>query len=326
MCKSVLNEQFPVIVVKVYHRKEHLKRCIESLERAVGANNYHLIIGSDAPITNDHAEDIERVRDYLKNKERNHKFSKFSVIYHKNNVGEIENGNLCHQLAQVGGHDRFIMMEDDVIVGSYFLEFMKDSLKLFEADKKVIAINGYLDDKAKYIDNKPFLYNRFCAYGYASWYAKWVEMRPRIDTVNYAKYALGNLKHFKKIMNYAVNAKSYPFLAMRFYRAVDLEIGLMMEVEDYWVMVPHVSLTANKGLDGSGLRSGFNPRLQAIEPYEGRIEIPKLSEIKKISLIEIKDKISFNNIVINWFSIIVYRYLPFGFSLLKYIRRVKRSF
>lgn len=315
----------PAIIITVYDRRDHLKQCLESIEAAEGAEFYHVIVGSDAPAKKEHFEKITKVREYLKEKEKNHSFKKLSVIYHDVNVGENENFLKSQLLSKTHGHQSFIMMEDDVIVGRYFLDFMNSSLIKFIDHDDVILINGYLDNSLKTKDYNPFLYNRCSAYGFASWYKKWDMIEERRKSINYAARTLADLNLFKKLSILTPNAKSYPFLAEDFYKAADIEIGLMMELECLWALLPPVSLTANRGMDGSGLRSGADPVLQAMEPSHEKIEVTEPSNIKRFKLEEIKDKIQFKYIAANWFSFIVYKYIPFGFEILKRLRTIKKS-
>lgn len=325
MHDKILMSGNPAVIITVYDRRDHLKQCLESIEAAEGAEFYHVIVGSDAPAKKEHFKKINEVREYLKEKEKNHFFKKLSVIYHDINVGENENFLKSQLLSKSHEHQSFIMMEDDVIVGRHFLNFMNDSLRVFSEYKDIVVINGYLHPILKISDTEPFLYNRFNAYGFASWYKKWDLLQERLVTVNYPDRILSNMKLFKKQAKLTPYAKSYPFLAEKFYKAPDIEIGLMMEVEELWALLPPVSLTANRGMDGSGLRSGANKALQTMEPYQGKVEAPNPSTIKRIRLDDVNVSMSIKDTTQNWVSFILYRHIPFGFEILKYLRSIKKS-
>lgn len=323
MC-SFESKKYPAIIVTVYDRGAHIKKCLESLERAIGADSYHVIIGSDAPVKDEHLGAVESVREYLRSKQKNHGFKKMTLNLSEKNLGQVGNIEICNSIAQGEGHESFIMMEDDVVVGKGFLNFMARGLKKFAEDEKVISINGYLHPDTVIQDGEPFLYNRFCAYGFASWYTKWSSVLHNIDTVNYAKIFLADKKLLNKMVKYSPHAKSYPFLAERYYRAWDLEIGLMMELEGLWVVVPPISLTANKGMDGSGLRSGFDPRLQKIEANDDDIDFLTAS-YNKVTLDVLKGKATRKNMIYNWVSTFIYNYIPFGFAFLKIVRSILKK-
>ncbi|WP_188018946.1 glycosyltransferase family 2 protein [Psychrobacter sp. ANT_H56B] len=315
-----------VIIISVYDRLKHIKQCLESLEAAVGCNNYHVIVGSDSSATEEDSDKIDNLREYLLNKENNNGFKKLSVIYHKKNVGQGSNMKACDLLAKSYGYDSFIFMEDDVVVGTYFLNFMQEGLKRFASDEHVIAINGYLDPNIKTNNLNPFLFNEFSAYGFASWYKKWDYFEKRRISNNYAAEVLSNTNLFKEHAKFSLNAKSYPFMAENFYEAADIATCLMMDIEGLWVLVPPVSLTANKGLDGSGLRSGVNVALQAVNPYPDKVVFPKTSDIRSFKYDDIKNVTGIKNRTANWYSFIIYKYIPFGYAILKRLRKIKKIF
>lgn len=325
MTSQQITLEKPVIIITVYDRYHHIKQCLESLESAHGSEKYQIIVGSDAPSKDEHDEKINFLRSYLLKKEKSNRFKKITVLYHEKNVGANENMELCHLFAKSHNHQSFIFMEDDIIVGNYFLDFITDGLEAFRDDEEVITIHGYLDQSLNVNHLKPFLYNRSNAYGFASWYEKWDKLQKRINSTNYADRIISDIKLFKEQARLSPNAKSYPFLAENLYKAGDIEIGLMMEIEGFWALYPPVSLTANRGMDGSGLRSGVDETVQSMQPHHERVRIPELAEIKRFRLEEIKDSIGIKPRVSNWFSFVVYTYIPFGFKILKQLRTIKKS-
>lgn len=314
-----------VVIIKVYDRVTHLENCIKSLERCNGSNNIHVIVGSDANATKSHEERVKAVRTYLHEKEFSHRFYKLSVVYHEKNVGEQENSLACHSLAKSYGHEAFILMEDDIVVGRYFLKFMQDALLAYADQPEIIAVNGYLAHDLKRTPRSVFLYNRFCAYGYGSWYKKWDIVQKNRDSINFGAKIMDDFKKFCEISRFTTNVRSFPFLAERFYRAGDLEIGLMMEYEKLCTVTPPVSLTANKGLDGSGLRSGKNLVLQSREPFHDKLVLPRLETLERFGFEDLKNKISRKSRFVNILVFFIYRYVPFGFSILIKLRAFKKS-
>lgn len=317
--------QFPAIIITVYHRLEHLKQCLESIENSKGTENYHVFVGSDAAAIASHSDAINQVREYLRGKERNNAFCELTVISHLNNVGSANNAKLCYAEAKKQGHKTFIRLEDDVVVGKYFLEFMYDGLTKFQDDKKVIAINGFIHPNLKHQQNKPFLFDEFAPYGFASWFDKWDELRTKRDKNNYPLQVINHFKLFKKQSKATVHARTYPFLAEGFYRATDIELNLQMQLKELLVLAPPQAITANRGLDGSGLRSGVDNELQNMPVSDENYEIPMPDKINTVKYLEIADRVSLKNQAMSWFAFITYRFIPFGFSILKQARKIKRK-
>jgi len=315
----------PVILITVYDRYNHIKQCIESIECADGVESFDIIIGSDNAFSVDHQESINQVKSYLRKKISNNRFNNFTVIDHKHNVGESKNLKTLHKEAQNSGFKTFIHMEDDVVVGRYFLEFMEDALNIYKDETDVVAVRAYRDPSEEKYRQQTFLSNRMCAYGYASWYKKWERVCNLCDSRNYASIVLQDFKLFRSIVRYAANGKSYPFLAEGLYSASDIEIGLMMEVENLKILCSPESLTANRGLDGSGLRSGVDESLQRMEPSNKKIKVTKPKDIEYIPVQKSSRPVEFKLYMANWLSYFLYRYIPFGYSLLNWLRSVYKS-
>lgn len=317
-------ENMPVIIITVYDRKEHLKKCLESLEKANGVENYHIIVGSDAHLKNDHARKVDEVKNFLKHKKNDNKFFKFSVIDFTVNVGQIENFNECHKLAKSYGHQAFIAMEDDIIVGKFFLEYIYEGLLKTKNIPNIISVNSYLEHNWTEREFKSaFLFNGFNAYGYGCWYNKWDLLQKKRYSYNYAKEKIK--KSFFNDFLYNENAKSYPFLAENFYEAADIEFCLIYEMENFWALYPNISLSANKGMDGSGLRSGINLKLQNNQASNLPYESIDILDIEKKELCDLRDKISLKYQIQNLISYTIYSFIPFGFKALVYLRSMKQK-
>lgn len=317
-------ENMPVIIITVYDRKEHLTNCLESLEKANAVENFHIIIGSDAPSKNEHANKVNEVKSYLKHKQNDNKFFKFSVIDFTVNVGQIKNFNECHKLAKSYGHKAFIAMEDDIIVGKFFLEYICEGLLKTKNIPNIISVNSYLEHNWTEREFKSaFLFNGFNAYGYGCWYNKWDLLQKKRYSYNYAKEKIK--KSFFNDFLYNENAKSYPFLAEKFYEAADIEFCLIYEMENLWALYPNISLSVNKGMDGSGLRSGINLKLQNRKVNNLPYKPIDILNIEKKELCDLRGKISLKYQIQNLISYSIYSFIPFGFKVLVYLRSMKQK-
>lgn len=316
-----------LIIIVVYNRLHHIKQCLESLEAADTSQYYDVVVGSDAAESEKDYCDIEKVREYLVSKKDNNRFNSLTNLFHKENLGGHSNIIKCHDYAKKNNYSSFILMEDDVIVGKGFLAFMQLGLTKFQADNKVIAITGYrspvLHDTGI---QTAYLYDRFSAYGYASWYKKWDWIVRERESKNSVKLLLSDKKLYKEEALVSENAKSYPFLAEKYYTAGDLEVNILMRLNNLWVVSPPKTLTANRGLDGSGLRSPINLELQSLIPADDAFEIPNPGNIPKIKCKDIRSPLNIKYVAYNYFSFITYSYIPFGFRILKTIKTLKKNF
>ena len=97
---------------------------------------------------------------------------------------------------------KIIVLEDDLIVNRYFLKFMNEGLTLYEKNKKVASIHGYVypikDIKNKIKSNTFFIKGADC-WGWATWKRAWINFDSD------GKRLLQNLKN-KKIKEFNFNS------------------------------------------------------------------------------------------------------------------------
>ena len=125
----------------VYNRPEHTERTISTLKTCRLADQSELYIFSDGPKSDqdgDQAKVLE-VRKIINNVKG---FKKVHVIERDTNNGLaksiISATNYAFKFS-----DRVITLEDDVLAGKYFLEYMNTGLQKYDGDNKVYMISGY---------------------------------------------------------------------------------------------------------------------------------------------------------------------------------------
>lgn len=313
-----------VILVTVYDRLKHLKKCLESLEGCRGSESFVVVVGSDAAGKQEDKQKIEEVREYLLEKSRAHSFGDLKLVLHKKNVGQLDNLMALHEFAQRAAFQSYVYMEDDVVVGKGFLEFMKNGLQMYQEHADVLGVCGYIRPGLPVKQDKAFLFDRVSAYGVGGWYNKKEGCVGYPGLGNVASRVLSSVSSCHRKAKFTVNAKSYPFIAEGMYKAWDIEMGLFLDLENKWFLTPPKSLTANRGMDGSGLRSGIDKELQAMEPSDESFEIPAIENIQPVNFEEIAARVPLKNYLISICIFIIYSYVPKGYSILKKIREVTR--
>lgn len=314
----------PVVLVTVYDRLEHLKKCLESLERCKGSESFVVLVGSDAAGKQEDKQKIDEVRECLLEKSRTHSFEDLKLVLHKENVGQLVNLMTLHELAKREAFQSYVYMEDDVVVGKGFLEFMKNGLQMYQEHADVLGVCGYIRPGLPVKQDKAFLFDRVSAYGVGGWYNKKEGCVGYSRLVNVASRVLSSLSSYRRKAKFTVNAKSYPFIAEGMYKAWDIEMGLFLDLENKWFLTPPKTLTANRGMDGSGLRSGIDKELQAMEPSDECFDIPEIGNIQSVNFEEVATRVPLKSYLINICIFIIYSYVPKGYSILKKIREVTR--
>lgn len=127
------------IAIFTYNRPYHLKQTINFLAKNTYAKDSILYIFSDGPKNSRDLVLIEETREYIS---RINGFKKVILTISENNLGLSRNvtSGISHVL---NFHDRVIVLEDDLITSTCFLEYMNTALELYKSDPQVCEIMGY---------------------------------------------------------------------------------------------------------------------------------------------------------------------------------------
>lgn len=263
------SENLAPIALFVYNRPDHTKRTIEALKQNEQAAESDLIIFSDAPRKPETVAAVQQVRDYIRTIGG---FKSVSIIERSENFGlanSIIDGvtKLCNE------YGRIIVLEDDLVTSPYFLQFMNDSLNLYEYDAKVVSIHGYMFPVKQMLPEIFFLRGAN-SWGWATWSRAWSLFEP-----DGAKL-LGELRRRKLAYQFDLKG-SYPYIqmlkdqiaakndswAIRWRASVFLVDGL--------TLFPGRSLVRNIGHDSSGVHCGDSDKFD-IELAKERINVPRI--------------------------------------------------
>lgn len=158
------------IVIFVYKRLIHTRLTIDSLLKCEEAKDSIIYIFSDAPKIIEDEEEVLKVRDYLNSISG---FKQLYIIHRDTNFGLAK--NIIFGLNELfETNDRFIILEDDIVVSKYFLKFMNDALNLYQNEKNIWHISGwnYPINCSNYQYNSYFLQLSNC-WGWATWADRW---------------------------------------------------------------------------------------------------------------------------------------------------------
>jgi hypothetical protein len=244
--QKTLRQRLAPIAVFAYDRPHHLRRCIEALrenELAVGSD---LFIFSDAAKEPEQSPNVGKVRDYIRAIEG---FRSVTVAAQPQNLGLAASviAGVTKLVSQFGS---VIVIEDDLVVSPYFLQFMNDGLAAYANDNRVAAIHGYMFPVGRVLPEIFFLRDPGC-WGWATWKRAWdlfksdggllrreLEARDLKWTFDYdGQYDYSGMLDDQ----IAGRVSSW---AVRWYASVFLR--------DMLTLHPGASLVTNIGQDGSG--------------------------------------------------------------------------
>lgn len=243
------------IVLFVYNRLDHTQGVIETLSKNFLAKESELYVFSDAAKSEKGIDKVNEVRKFIRDNSWHHNFKKVSIIEAEKNKGLAKSviGGVTKIIQEYG---KVIVVEDDLLLAPYFLNYMNDALEYYEKDKEIWSISGYsfpMKSMKKYPHDIFYSY-RGCSWGWATWADRW-------DTVDW------QVKEYDRFI------EDQKWIA-RFNRGgVDLTNMLKMQMEgqidswairwcfsqsnqDMYTVYPRISYLENAGCDGSGMHSG----------------------------------------------------------------------
>lgn len=161
------------IALFVYCRVDHTRRTVEALLRNPDAANSDLIVYADAPENSSITPRVAEVREYIRGITG---FRSLKIIARERNIG-LAGSIISGVSEQLRLHGRLIVMEDDIVVSPFFLAYMNEGLRRYEANERVASIHGYIYPVDIDLPQVFFLPGADC-WGWATWSRAWQHFEP----------------------------------------------------------------------------------------------------------------------------------------------------
>lgn len=253
------------VIIPTLNRYEHLKQCLESLERCSGAENTEVYIGLDFPPSEKYVEGWKKVDAYLCEKEQKNNFQKLVVFRWETNCGILSADSNAARLRDyvVAFSDTYIYSEDDNVFSPSFLEYINKGLELYKDDDSVFAIVGYAHPyHFKHGDNNHYRHNTdMSAWGYGIWERKSIKMTEYVNWGRFKKdFTIRNMLKFR----HHGWLRLFDFIHYAYHKGyiviTDGVISAYMILQDKYVITPTISKVRNIGWDESGnsFKRGMN--------------------------------------------------------------------
>ena len=117
--------QFAPIALFTYSRADHTRSAIKSLLNNKESAQSDLFIFSDGPKTETKREAVEENRRYIRSITG---FKSIHIVEHENNQG-LSNSLIAGITEVVNQYGRVIVVEDDLILSPFFLQYMNEALE-----------------------------------------------------------------------------------------------------------------------------------------------------------------------------------------------------
>lgn len=246
------------IALFTYNRADHTQKAVESLLSNDEARDSDLFIFSDGPKNDRAVEGVKKNREYIHEvkKLEGISFKTITIIERETNWG-LANSLIAGITELTDRYGRVIVVEDDLVLSPYFLQFMNEALEKYQGDDRIGAISAYrnpIDCQSPEI----FFLRYFACWGWATWKRSWCHLS--ID----AKELLRQLRWKKKNFDVKNSGPFYGLLYCQKLGLVDSWAVLFyasLFLKNMLVLYPGVSCAQIGGVDGSGTHSGNNQEL-----------------------------------------------------------------
>lgn len=159
-----MQKQTPIAVaILVYDRVEHFKRCLQALSACVGADKADVYIFLDVPNIEDKRYFTDEIELLAK---ATSGFRTMSVLKSEVNLGA--SGNSQRLLSYMRSFEKFLVLEDDVIVHPQFLDVMS-KLLFYSKDNELITSVGAFSPNTNINTGSVYLSSYFNGYGCGFW-------------------------------------------------------------------------------------------------------------------------------------------------------------
>ncbi len=256
------------VLIGTYTRLSHLRQTVDALKQNYLAAKTDLYIASDFPRDSSDAMAVEELRKYV---DTINGFSSVRKIYRDRNFGVTRNFvDAAKSILETS--NEIIIMEDDIVTGRGFLNFMNDALLFHRNNEDVLAVSGYLWPEFFFEGANSVLLPAYNTWGWGTW-------RDRYNNVEafhgLSKEVFQNRSFFFRVL--LTNPNLLP-MAQAFsrgrLRALDLEWNLNTIKSNGFSVFPPQSLVRNIGFDGTGLNCGFDSSFEnQVINTEGRVSV-----------------------------------------------------
>lgn len=250
--------QLAPIALFVYNRPEHTKKTLEHLSQCDLANESELYVFADGAKSDSNSEcldNIARVRQII----ADIKCPKYvKIIEREKNIGlakSIVTGvtELCRKFGRV------IVLEDDLIVGRFFLTYMNSALEKYKDNSNVYQVSGYMFPVRNNCKSDAFFLPLITTWGWGTWDRAWeifdwnpVVALEKLNNIKFRKkFDINGSYPYSKMLQDRLNGKNDSW-GILWWWAVFNKNGL--------TLFPKYSHVNNSGFDGSGIHCTFTTK------------------------------------------------------------------
>ena len=262
------------ILLFTYNRLAHTRRCVEALLKNSLATESELFIYSDGAKDDTQQAAVNEVRYYIHNIRG---FKQITIIQRDENWGLARN-IIDGVTTQVNRYGKVIVLEDDLVVAPYFLQFMNDGLETYKNEPKVGHIQACDFTQDPTLPDT-FLIKWTGSWGWGTWDRAWKHFNPN------GQELLQELEERKLTYTFDFNGKyGYTRMLRRQIAGKNNSWAIRWNASLFLKGILSLnvgrSLVQNEGFDGSGTHCGGGG-LYASTLHLDRLPVTPISPIEE---------------------------------------------
>jgi hypothetical protein len=237
------------VALFAYRRPAHLARTLRALQANPEASRTELFVFSDYAKSEADAPGVNAVRDLLRGING---FADIRIVFRETNFGLAR--NITDGISTVlAARPSIIVVEDDIVVSSYFLRFINDALQTYNQVPRVGSISAYCYPLSGSAPETYFIRGADC-WGWATWRDRWSYYNPDAGALvaELESRKLERAFDFDGAATFSQMLKDYvagrnDSWAVRWHASCYLR--------DLLILYPGRALAQNIGRDGTGTHS-----------------------------------------------------------------------
>ena len=262
------------VLLFTYNRLAHTRRCVEALLKNSLATESELFIYSDGAKDDTQQAAVNEVRYYIHNIRG---FKQITIIQRDENWGLARN-IIDGVTTQVNRYGKVIVLEDDLVVAPYFLQFMNDGLETYKNEPKVGHIQACDFTQDPTLPDT-FLIKWTGSWGWGTWDRAWKHFNPN------GQELLQELEERKLTYTFDFNGKyGYTRMLRRQIAGKNNSWAIRWNASLFLKGILSLnvgrSLVQNEGFDGSGTHCGGGG-LYASTLHLDRLPVTPISPIEE---------------------------------------------
>lgn len=257
------------VVVFCYNRPQHLRQTLEALRRNALANRSPLIVFSDGAKNDRDAGLVAEVRALLSELSG---FESIEIVAAAANTG-LANSVISGVSQVLRQYDRVIVLEDDMISTTDFLDYMNTALETYQHRQDIFSVTGYTPPLAFPVGypHDVYLAPRASSWGWGTWRNRWQQADWQVQDFDEIKKDPRRIAQLNEGGN-----DLWPMLVKQQRGVIDswaIRWTLAQIQHGAYGLYPVRSKIKNIGTDGSGTNFTFSSQAYGQELAKGLVTL-----------------------------------------------------